>query len=58
MMIEIRIAELENYKTNSVIKDGLNILYPKLTNEQVIDWWVTKQLKKNEIVREINNQIQ
>ena len=58
MMIEIRITELDNFKSNTVIKEGLGILYPQLTNEQVIDKWVTKQLNKNEIVREINNQIQ
>jgi hypothetical protein len=58
MMIEIRITSIENFKTNPVIKEVLNILYPQLTNEQVIDGWVTKQFNKNEIVREINNQIQ
>lgn len=58
MMIEIRITSFENFKTNPVIKEVLNILYPHLTNEQVIDGWVTKQFNKNEIVREINNQIQ
>jgi hypothetical protein len=58
MMIEVRTTELENFKTNLVIKDGLAILYPKLTNEQVIDSWVTKQLNKNEIIQEINKQIQ
>ena len=58
MMNEIRITEVNNFKTNTVIKEGLNILYPQLTNEQVIDRWVAKQLNKNEIVREINNQIQ
>ncbi|MBL0065536.1 MAG: hypothetical protein IPP38_11105 [Bacteroidetes bacterium] len=58
LMIEIRITELENFKTNRVIKYGLDFLYPKLTNEQVIDRWVKKKLNKNEIVKEINNQIQ
>lgn len=58
MMNEIRITEMNNFKTNTVIMEGLNILYPQLTNEQVIDRWVSKQLNKNEIVREINNQIQ
>jgi hypothetical protein len=58
MMIEIRITGLDNFKTNTIIKEGLGIIYPQLTNEQVIDRWVTKQLNKNEIIREINNQIQ
>ena len=58
MMIEIRITSIENFKTNPIIKEVLNILYPQLTYEQVIDVWVTKQFNKNEIVREINNQIQ
>lgn len=58
MMIEIRITSIENFKTNPIIKEVLNILYPQLTYEQVIDGWVTKQFNKNEIVREINNQIQ
>lgn len=58
MMSQIRITELENFKTNSVIKEGLDILYPQLTNEQVVDRWITKQLNKNEIIRDINNQMQ
>ncbi len=58
MMIEIRISDLENFKTNSVIKEGLDILYPHLTNEQAIDRWVNNQLDKNQIVQEINNQIE
>lgn len=57
MMIEIRITELGNFKNNTVIKDGLDILYPELTNDQVIDIWVEKQLNKNEIVQKINNQM-
>jgi hypothetical protein len=58
MMIEIRITELQDFNSNYVIKDGLDILYPQLSNDQVIDRWVTKQFNKNEIVQEINNQIQ
>ena len=57
MMIELRITDLENYKNNPVIKEGLDILFPLLTNEQVIDGWIMKQFNKSEIVREINNQI-
>jgi len=57
-MIEIRITELQDFNSNFVIKDGLDILYPQLSNDQVIDRWVTKQFNKNEIVQEINNQIQ
>jgi len=58
MMIQIRITELGDFKINPEIKEGLDILYPNQTNEQVIEGWISKQLNKNEIIREINSQIQ
>lgn len=57
MMMQIRIANLEDYKNNLVIKQGLGVLYPQESIEKIIDGWINRKLSKNEIVLDINNQI-
>ncbi len=50
-------TDFEDFKNNTLIKEGLHILYPQQATEQVIEGWRNKQLSNNEIIREINNQI-
>jgi hypothetical protein len=57
MMNEIRITNVEDFQKNSAIREGLYILYPQLTIEQIIEEWVSRQFNKNEVIQDINNQI-
>jgi hypothetical protein len=57
MLIQIRMNRLEEYHNNQALRDGLKIIYPHKTAEKIIEEWVQRQLSKNDIIKEINNQI-
>lgn len=55
MLMQIRMVNIEEFKNNSVIKEGINILYPEQNFNKIIESWVN--LSKNDIIQQINNQI-
>ncbi len=58
LMIQIRNTEIKDFKSNSLMIDGISVLYPDHTKDHIIDGWISKQLSKNEIIQDINSQIQ
>jgi len=57
MLIQIRIVNIQEFKNNSAIKKGLNILNPRQDSTKTIERWLDSQLSKNEIIQEINKNI-
>jgi hypothetical protein len=57
MLLQIRMINIHEFQNNSVIKEGLNILYPDQDLLKTIEKWIDSRLSKNEIVQEINKNI-
>ncbi|HLO55537.1 MAG TPA: hypothetical protein VK169_14685 [Saprospiraceae bacterium] len=57
MMDEINFTALEEYKNNTMILHGLELLYPEKEPLEILNEWKKKELTKKEILSIINNKI-
>lgn len=57
MFVEIRMNSEDSFINNSSIKEGLSLLYPGISTEEIIESWLKLQLSQSAIIKEINNQI-
>jgi len=57
MLLQIRMVNIREFKNNSVIKKGLNVLYSKQDINKTIERWIDSKFSKNEIIQEINKNI-
>ncbi|MFZ4412586.1 MAG: hypothetical protein ACOYOV_05850 [Bacteroidales bacterium] len=57
LMFHVRMTEIENFNNNKFIKEGINILFPLSSIEEIIEKWKQDKVSKNEIIREINHKI-
>lgn len=57
MLLQIRLVNIQDFQSNSAIKIGLSVLYPKQDITKTIERWINSQLSKNEIIQEINKNI-
>lgn len=56
-LVAIRITPLNEFSSNFIIKQGLELLYPNENVVEVINQWINKNLTKEEIIKQINNKI-
>jgi hypothetical protein len=57
MLIQIRMNEMSDYKSNPVIENGIKLLYPGEDYNFIIEKWLVVGLSKNDIIFEINKKI-
>jgi len=57
MLMQIRATRIEGFSNNRIILEGLKIIFPLQNSVTIIERWTNNQLSKNDIIREINNQI-
>lgn len=57
IFMEIRSTDIQEYKNNNTIKEGLCLVYPDQDIAEIIERWITSSLSKNEIIKEINKNI-
>lgn len=57
MMIQMRIVAISDFKNNSVIKRGVDMVYGKNKSKDIINGWIERNFSANEILVKINNKI-
>lgn len=56
-LLEIRLSQGNEFKTNLLILKGLQLVYGKSNTEGMIEYWLENNTTKSEIINEINKQI-
>jgi len=57
MMMRIRSMDIDAFENDEIIEKGISLLYPYEPHNIVLERWIKSHLSKNDIIKEINNQI-
>ncbi len=57
MMDEINFTEIDYFKNNTLIVEGIRLMFPNKEPSDIVDEWKKKGLSKKEILRQINIQL-
>ena len=57
MFMQIRTTRIEDFLNNRIIQYGIQIIYPTYSPDKIIEGWINNNKTKNDIIKEINNQI-
>jgi hypothetical protein len=57
MMDEINFTEIDCFKNNTLILEGIRLMFPNKEPSDIVDEWKNKGLSKKEIITQINNQL-
>jgi hypothetical protein len=57
MMDEINYTEIDYFKNNTLILEGIRLMFPNKEPSDIVDEWKNKGLSKKEIITQINNQL-
>lgn len=57
MMDEVNFTAIETFKGNSLIMEGVKLVFSDRKPEDIVDEWINKKLSKKEIITLINNQL-
>ena len=57
MLMQIRTTSIEDFSNDKIILKGLKAIFPNQSSLSIIEMWKNNQFSKNDIIREINNQI-
>lgn len=56
-LIQIRLNKIDDFKNNSLIISGIDLIYGENSSKNIINEWVNDSLSKNEIIKKINKKI-